>query len=83
MIEKTHSNSNRIVNDECVQLKPGLRHGVNFEMVPDLLWIFLRKYYRCNGPAVHRRVTYRKKLNKPELDLYPVRFPPRSYLFNQ
>ena len=74
LIDKNNSNSNRIINDDCVQLKPGLRHCVNFEMVPELLWLFLRKYYRCNGSVVCRKVTYRKKLNKPELDLYPVSF---------
>lgn len=74
LIEKNISNNNRIANDDCVQLKPGLRRNTNFEMVPELLWLFLRKYYRCNGPAICRRVTYRKKLSKPELDLYPVRF---------
>ncbi len=62
------------MNDECVQLRLGLRHPVHYEMVPESVWLFLRKYYRCNGPAICRKVTYRKKLNKPELDLYPVRF---------
>jgi hypothetical protein len=74
LIDKNHSNNNRVVNDDCVQLKSGLRHTVHFEMVPESLWLFLRKYYRCIGPAICRKVTYRKKLNKPELDLYPVSF---------
>ncbi len=72
LIEKNSSNNNRAINDDCVQLKPGLKHTVNFEMVPESLWLFLRKYYRCHGSAICRKVTYRKKLNKPELDLYPV-----------
>ncbi|CAM4750883.1 unnamed protein product [Rotaria magnacalcarata] len=65
LVEKTISN-------DCVQLKPGLRRGIHFEMIPELLWIFLRKYYRCIGPIVCRKVIYRKNLNKPELDLYPL-----------
>ncbi|UJR27426.1 hypothetical protein I4U23_008715 [Adineta vaga] len=72
LIEKNSSNNTRIVNDDCVQLRPGLRHNVNFEMVPESIWLFLRKYYRINGPVICRKVTYRKKLNKPELDLYPL-----------
>ena len=56
-----------------MQLRPGLIHKTNFEMVPESLWLFLRKYYRCHGPAICRKVTYRKRLNRPELDLYPVR----------
>ena len=43
-------------------------------MIPELLWIFLRKYYRCNGPIVCRKVIYKRKFPKPELDLYPVSF---------
>ncbi|CAF1053304.1 unnamed protein product [Adineta steineri] len=62
----------KVISNDCVQLKPGLRHGIHFEMIPELLWIFLRKYYRCNGPVVCRKVIYRKKINKPELDLYPL-----------
>ena len=72
LIDKSASTNNRVANDDCVQLKSGLVHRTNFEMVPELLWLFLRKYYRCNGAVVCRKVTYRKKLNKPELDLYPV-----------
>jgi hypothetical protein len=56
-----------------VQLRTGLSHKIHFEMVPESLWLFLKKYYRCNGSAICRKVTYRKRLNKPELDLYPVR----------
>ncbi len=74
LIDKNQSNNNRIGNDDCVQLRFGLRHTVHFEMVPESLWLFLKKYYRCNGSAICRKVTYRKGLNKPELDLYPVRF---------
>ncbi|CAF2834191.1 unnamed protein product [Rotaria sp. Silwood2] len=62
----------KIISNDCVQLKTNLRRGIHFEMIPELLWIFLRKYYRCNGPIVCRKVTYRKNLNKPELDLYPL-----------
>ncbi|CAF0759373.1 unnamed protein product [Adineta ricciae] len=72
LIEKVSSNNTRIANDDCVQLRPGLRHNVHFEMVPESIWSFLRKYYRLSGPAICRKVTYRKKLNKPELDLYPL-----------
>jgi len=74
LIDKNLSSNNRILNDDCVQLRFGLVHTVNFEMVPEILWLFLRKYYRCNGSAICRKVTYRNKLTKPELDLYPVRF---------
>lgn len=42
-------------------------------MVPEILWIFFRKSYRCIGPPISRRVIHGKKQNKPELDLYPVR----------
>ena len=73
LVDKNSSSTNRIVNDECVQLKSGLRYPNNFQMVPEILWLFLRKHYRCNGPVVCRKVTYRKRLNRPELDLYPVR----------
>jgi len=62
----------KIISNDCVQLKSGLRSSIHFEMIPELLWIFLSKYYRCNGSIVCRKVTYRRKLNKPELDLYPV-----------
>ncbi|CAF4440752.1 unnamed protein product, partial [Rotaria magnacalcarata] len=72
LIDKNSPNTIRIANDDCVQLKLGLRRSMHFEMVPELLWLFLRKYYRCNGPAICRKVTYRKKINKPELDLYPL-----------
>jgi hypothetical protein len=64
----------KIISNECIQLKSRLRSGIDFEMIPELLWIFLRKYYRCNGPIVCRKVIYRRKLNKPELDLYPVSY---------
>jgi hypothetical protein len=64
----------KVISNDCVQLKPGLRYGIHFEMIPEVLWLFLRKYYRCIGPVVCRKVTYRKNLNKPELDLYPVSF---------
>lgn len=60
-------------SDDCLHLKPGLRHRQEFEMVPELLWKFFLKNYRNVGPIICRRVTYRPKLNKPELDLYPVR----------
>jgi hypothetical protein len=73
LIDKNQSNNNRIGNDDCVQLRFGLRHTIHFEMVPESLWLFLKKYYRCNGSAICRKVTYRKGLNKPELDLYPVK----------
>ncbi|CAF4722565.1 unnamed protein product [Rotaria sp. Silwood1] len=72
LIDKNSTNNTRIVNDDCVQLKFGLRRNIHFEMVPESLWLFLKKYYRCNGPAICRKVTYRKKINKPELDLYPL-----------
>ncbi len=62
----------KIISNDCVQLKSGLRYGIHFEMVPEFLWLFLRKYYRCNGPIVCRKVTYKKNLNKSEFDLYPV-----------
>ncbi len=62
----------KIISNDCVQLKSGLRYGIHFEMVPEVLWLFLRKYYRCNGPIVCRKVTYKKNLNKSEFDLYPV-----------
>ena len=62
----------KIISNDCVQLKPNLRSGIHFEMVPELLWIFLRKYYRCNGPIIRRKVVFKRKLNQPELDLYPV-----------
>jgi hypothetical protein len=62
----------KVISNDCVQLKSGLRSSIHFEMIPELLWIFLLKYYRCNGSIVCRKVTYRRKLNKPELDLYPV-----------
>ncbi|CAF1339296.1 unnamed protein product [Rotaria sordida] len=62
----------KIISNDCIQLKPNLRRGIHFEMIPELLWIFLRKYYHCNGPIVCRKVTYRKNLNRPELDLYPL-----------
>ncbi|CAF0809558.1 unnamed protein product [Adineta steineri] len=72
LIDKNSSTNIRVMNDDCVQLKPGLRHHIHFEMVPESIWLFLRKYYRCNGQPICRKVTYRKKLNKPELDLYPL-----------
>lgn len=73
LIDKlTTSSSNRNTPDECTQLKLGLRHRIHYEMVPELLWKFLRKYYRCNGTAIARKVTYKSKLPRPELDLYPV-----------
>ncbi|CAF3315764.1 unnamed protein product [Rotaria socialis] len=72
LIDKNSPNTIRVVNDDCVQLKFGLRRHMHFEMVPELLWLFLRKYYRCNGLGICRKVTYRKKINKPELDLYPL-----------
>ena len=63
-----------MISNDCVQLKSGLRSGIHFEMIPELLWIFIRKYYNCSGPIVCRKVAYRKQPNKPELDLYPVSF---------
>ncbi len=73
----------KIISNDCGQLKPGLRSGIHFEMIPELLWIFLRKYYRCSGPIVCRKVVYRKTVHIPELDLYPVsvRFLVKIYLF--
>lgn len=62
----------KIISNDCVQLKSNLRSGIHFEIVPELLWLFLRKYYRCNGPIIWRKVVFKKKLNRPELDLYPV-----------
>ena len=62
----------KIVSNDCVQLKANLRYGIDFEIVPELLWKFLLKYYRCIGPGICRKVIYKKKINKPELDLYPV-----------
>ncbi|CAF5150859.1 unnamed protein product, partial [Rotaria sp. Silwood1] len=61
-----------ILSNDCLPLKPNLRRGSHFEMIPELLWIFLSKYYHCHGPILCRKVTYRKNLNKPELDLYPL-----------
>ncbi|CAF0968583.1 unnamed protein product [Rotaria sordida] len=72
LIDKNSTNNTRIINDDCVQLKLGLRRNIHFEMVPESLWLFLRKHYRCNGPAICRKVTNRKRINKPELDLYPL-----------
>ncbi|CAF1131929.1 unnamed protein product [Adineta ricciae] len=62
----------KVISNDCVQLKSSLRSGIHFEMIPELLWIFIRKYYNCSGPIVCRKVAYRKQLNKPELDLYPL-----------
>lgn len=42
-------------------------------MIPEVLWLFLHKYYRCQGPIVSRKVIYRQRSYSPELDLYPVR----------
>jgi len=74
----------KIISNDCVQLKSGLRYGIHFEMVPEVLWLFLRKYYRCNGPIVCRKVTYKKNLNKSEFDLYPVslNFLKKLFLFS-
>lgn len=63
----------KIISIDCVQLKPNLREGIHFQMVPEVLWLFLHKYYRCQGPIVSRKVIYRQKSYPPELDLYPVR----------
>ena len=62
----------QILSNDCVQLKANLRHGIHFEMVPEILWVFLSKYYRSNGPVLSRKVMYRKPFLRPELDLYPV-----------
>jgi len=72
IVEKSSTSSSRMFSDDCLHLKPGLRHRQEFEMVPELLWKFFLKNYRNVGPIICRRVTYRPKLNKPELDLYPL-----------
>ena len=62
----------KVTSNDCIQLKNNLRSGIHFEIIPELLWVFLSKYYLCTGPNISRKVIYKKKSSKPELDLYPV-----------
>ena len=62
----------KIISNDCFQLKTGLRHVYHFEMIPKILWMFFRKYYRCHGTIISRKIIYKGNLKKPELDLYPV-----------
>jgi hypothetical protein len=41
-------------------------------MIPEVLWLFLHKYYRCQGQIISRKVVHRQRSYLPELDLYPV-----------
>ncbi|CAF3966255.1 unnamed protein product, partial [Rotaria sp. Silwood1] len=58
-----------ILSNDCLPLKPNLRRGSHFEMIPELLWIFLSKYYHCHGPILCRKLTikiYRNRILSPQ-----------------
>eukprot|EP01127_Copromyxa_protea_P023365 TRINITY_DN8719_c0_g1_i2.p1 TRINITY_DN8719_c0_g1~~TRINITY_DN8719_c0_g1_i2.p1 ORF type:complete len:678 (-),score=98.11 TRINITY_DN8719_c0_g1_i2:1097-3094(-) len=63
-----------IYNEELLEnsnLKPNLTEGLDFVVLPSLLWRRLHHWYR-GGPKIKRQASLVGLAMKPQVDLYPV-----------